>query len=119
MGMLGAPVVVDPNGIQVGHFSNTEANSSREAGRGKKTHRSIDFGRVVFCWASHFSFGNLHSPKRTARTWQEAGPQKETIGNSSSNPSVSGAMLVSGRVAICKFFFSVLSFNGSAENNQQ
>ena len=38
----------------------------------------------------------LHSPKVTARTWQEAGSQK---GNSSSNSSVWGCeLLVSGRV---------------------
>ena len=76
--MLGVPVVVDPNGIQIGHFSNTEANSSREAGRGKKhTDGSIldvSFlvGHVISALATYTPQNEQLAPGR------RLGPQKET-----------------------------------------
>ena len=63
MGMLGVPVVVDPNGIQLGHFSNTEANSSREAGQGEKHTQMDRFWTCRFWLGKSFQLWQLTLPK--------------------------------------------------------
>ena len=115
MGMLGVPVVVDPNGIQIGHFSNTEANSSREAGRGKNTQMDR-FWTCRFWSDMSFQLWQLTLPKTNsshlAGGWA---PKRKLI----FQPQCFRCYVSFREGSNLQVFLSVLSFNGSAENNQR